>query len=174
MDAASKAMPDVVAQLAAEHTYLASLFAELGREHNAARARGLFRTLYEELCAHSAAEATVFYAALARTDAAGELVERARAAHEHIAALADELLASSPALPPWRELARDLQHAVAAHAAEEERELFSIARTILGSDALQAMGARLVDAAAAWRAAECGGWHPAHGVAGTDGVSAWF
>ncbi len=43
-----------------------------------------------------------------------------------------------------------------------------------GGDALQAMGARLVAAAAAWRAAECGGWHPAHGAAATDGASAWF
>ena len=74
-------LPDALTQLRTEHSYLSSLLGELEREPNPGRARGLFRTLYEELCAHSSAEQTVFYAALA--------------AHEHIDELASELVAAS-------------------------------------------------------------------------------
>ncbi len=157
---ANTAATDVVAQLHAEHTYLASLFAELAREHDALRARGLFRTLYAELLAHSSAEEAVFYSALARSPAARALVDRARTEQKRIVALANELLATAPAKPGWRETARVLERAVAEHAAEKERELFPLARQELGGEVLAAMGFRLLDAAAGWREAECGGRHP--------------
>ena len=49
-------LPDALTQLRTEHSYLSSLLGELEREPNPGRARGLFRTLYEELCAHSSDE----------------------------------------------------------------------------------------------------------------------
>ena len=152
-------LPDALTQLRTEHSYLSSLLGELEREPNPGRARGLFRTLYEELRAHSSAEQTVFYAALAANDAATDLVRRALAAHEHIDELASELVAASPSQPAWRETLRALRRAVAEYADEEERELFTIARREIGGDALQAMGAQLINAAAEWREAECAGRH---------------
>jgi hypothetical protein len=153
------AVPDALTQLRTEHSHLSSLLGELVREANAGRARGLFRTLYDELRAHGSAEQAVFYAVLAGNEAAADVVRRALAAHEHIDELADELMAAPPSQPAWRETLRALQRAVAEHAAEEERELFTIARRELGGDALRAMGAQLVAAAARWREAECAGEH---------------
>ena len=154
---------DVLAQLRAEHTYMKSLFAELGRELNADRARGLFRTLYEELRAHGEAEASVFYASLGRREETADLVRRALAAHEQIDELADELVTTSPGEPPWREMMRCLEHALEAHADEIERQLFPLARRVLGGDQLSLMAGQMHEAAAHWREAECAGRHrPPH------------
>jgi hypothetical protein len=155
---------DALTQLRSEHAHLASLLGELAREPDPGRAHGLFRTVYEELNAHSAAEHAVFYAALAGSATAAELVQRAMVAHATIAALAEELLAGSPAEPPWREMMRALQRAIAEHVDEEERELFTIARREVGGDALRTLGTRLREAAARWREAECGGGHLGDGV----------
>lgn len=157
------AVPDALSELHAEHTYLASLFAELARESDAGRARGLLRTLYEELRAHSAAEQQVFYDVLAHSDAARGLVRSAVTAHEHLCALAEELLAAPPELPPWRETMRALQRAWAEHVEAEERNLFAVARSVVGGDGLRIMAVRLRDAAARWREAECAGYHPGPG-----------
>lgn len=152
-------LPDALTQLRTEHSHLSSLLAELSREPDPLRARGLFRTVYDELRVHSSAEQAVFYAVLAGNDAATDLVRSALAAHRHIDELADELLHIWPSEPPWRETLRALQRAVAEHTDEEERELFAVARREIGGDGLQAMGQQIMAAAAEWREAECAGRH---------------
>jgi hypothetical protein len=155
--------PDALAELHSEHTYLASLFAEMARESDAVRARGLLRTVYEELRAHRAAEQQAFYAVLAHSDVARGFVRTAAAAHERLCALAEELLASPPESPSWRETMQVLQRAWAEHVEAEERELFAVARRVVGGDGLRIMAVRLREAAARWREAECAGYHPPPG-----------
>jgi hypothetical protein len=144
-------LPNALEQLRVEHQHILALLRQLEGEFHPRRAAGLYRTMYEDLAAHAAAEQAVLYPALGRVGAADEMLRTASAAHARIAALAEQIANSPPHLSPWRENVRALQRLFAEHVAREEEELFAAAQTGLGGDALRHLGMALRDAELSWR-----------------------
>lgn len=146
-------LPNALEQLRVEHQHILALLRQLDGEFHPRRAAGLYRTMYEDLSAHAAAEQAVLYPALLRIGACDDVLRDAYAAHRRIATLADQIAHSPADHAPWRESVRALQRLFADHVAREEGALFAAAQAGLGGDTLHRLGGALRDAELGWRTA---------------------
>lgn len=100
---------------------------------------GLFAQLKYELETHATVEERLFYPILKEYDA--PLMQEAYSEHAEVKRMLSEL--SIQKGPDWFARLTTLKQMVQAHVAKEESQVFELARKVLTSDELNALGARL-------------------------------
>jgi hemerythrin superfamily protein len=100
---------------------------------------GLFAQLKYELDTHALAEERLFYPILKEYDA--PMMQEAYAEHAEVKRMLSEL--SQQKGPDWFARLATLKEKVQLHVAKEEGPIFALARKVLTSDELNALGARL-------------------------------
>lgn len=130
-----------------DHDAVRDLFLAFRNAGNDAAARAsLFGQIAEQLQVHAAIEEEIFYPACAdaEPDRFGKrLVDQAVQEHEEVKDLLRELGSADAASDDFRARVSRLEELVEAHAAEEERVLFTFAFENLGVQRLTELGAEL-------------------------------
>jgi len=141
---------DALSLLRRDHRELKKILAELEpTTDRAVRTRTrLFRELQEQLVAHETIEEDLFYPAL-RAHPDGAAAVRAHEAHGGVDELLDPLRQIPVSDPTWGAEARRLKDRLEDRFVEEESQLFELARRILDSAELQALGLRMAERKAA-------------------------
>lgn len=120
-----------------DHEQVRALFSQLentadadinGRDH-------IFAALYRELDIHSQAEEKYFYSLLKGEAETRELVLESLDEHKDVKKMLDELESMDKGSAEWIAGLHACREAVEQHVAEEENELFPLARKALGEDA---------------------------------------
>jgi ferritin-like metal-binding protein YciE len=128
LKAGKKVPPDVTGLLADDHRTVLGWFQWYeGTSDRAVRERLLPR-ICAALKAHMAAEEEFLYPVIGRFQAGAASAERAGAEHAEAKKLIEELSEQSPGEAATDRLVAKLKSAITAHIAEEETELFSVAR----------------------------------------------
>ena len=100
----------------------------------------LFETLRVELAAHAAAEERCFYVPLIAHDLTQEPSRHGIAEHHQMDKLVEELEALPPTDPKWPVLAKALHHKIHHHLAEEENDIFGMAKKVLTGEQVELLG----------------------------------
>jgi|SRR4051812_10023440 iron-sulfur cluster repair protein YtfE (RIC family) len=112
----------------------------------------LFEEIKHELDAHAAVEEELFYPALRATGGRGaELVEQAGLEHFGMKTLLGAIAHMQPSDPGYAAQVEELREDVRAHVAEEESEIFRLAREVLGPERLRELGTRMAERKVALR-----------------------
>lgn len=123
-----KVPPDVTGLLADDHRTVLGWF----RWYEGTADRGMRKQLIRRICtalrAHMAAEEEFFYPAVREVDAGAPSAERALAEHAQAKSLIDELERAPDDAGAADTLVLKLKREIAAHVAEEETQLFPLAR----------------------------------------------
>jgi len=123
-------MADIYEILADDHRQAEELFVAIDDAELPERGP-LLEQLRAELLRHAEAEKQVFYRRLAAHPDAAAVVGESLEDHAEIERMLDDLVAMDPASPDWLDMVHELQDSVQAHVAEEEDELFPLARDVL-------------------------------------------
>jgi iron-sulfur cluster repair protein YtfE (RIC family) len=124
---------DVYELLVQDHQKARHLFEKLADSSEGAEKTrdGLFARLKQELELHTQIEEKYFYPALRDRKETKELVEEALEEHSNVKQLLQELDQTEDKTDDWAEQLAKLQKDVEHHVAEEETELFPLARQVL-------------------------------------------
>jgi hemerythrin superfamily protein len=106
-------------------------------ESDEARCLELFRTVYQELTAHSKAEEQAVYAALVEEEETAEIVHEARIEHALVEGLLEQLAAGDEVDQMWTARLKVVSELVKHHVKEEEGEMFTRARKAMETSELQ-------------------------------------
>ncbi len=148
---AEQAGQDALELLRKDHREVDRLFKEYPRA-NLAQKDTFFEGIKHELDAHAAVEEELFYPALnAEGGELAALVERAELEHFGVKTLMAAIADMQPEDPRYDLSVRELGDDVRAHVAEEEGQLFDMARRRLGPGRLRELGERMAVRKAALR-----------------------
>ena len=137
---------DALELLTADHNRVRGLFARFkeAEESDAAEARRLASTIFEELTVHTKIEEEIFYPAISDcNDEIHDLVTEGLEEHHVVDTLMEEARGLDPADEAWAAKIKVLIENVEHHAGEEEEELFGLVRTALDAGARTALGEQL-------------------------------
>lgn len=101
---------------------------------DSAERRRLFAALKEELETHAAAEEQVFYAELIAKPEGQSKARHSIAEHKKASDLIEQLEGNDMSSPGWLQTFSKLQHEIVHHVEEEERDVFPLARTLIGDE----------------------------------------
>ena len=147
---------DIYEKLAEDHRKAREAIAELRGQaaQGSGKARdALFRRLRRDLEAHVAFEEGTFYPAVAQDEDNKDEIDEALAEHDEATALLEELAELDKTSEEFDLRLQELDEALAHHVAEEEKEIFAMARETISEERAAEM-ARLHDAAMAQPAAK--------------------
>lgn len=102
--------------------------------------RELFARLKQELAAHADAEERYFYVPLIKIDSTQDHARHGIAEHHEIDELVEKLEQTEFSSPAWLSFAKDLVHKVKHHLAEEEKDYFPVAESIISNDKADVLG----------------------------------
>jgi hypothetical protein len=120
---------DIYSLIEEDHQEVVSLFRRLkAAEGFSETSEQLFAQLREELELHTYAEEQVLYSALQEAQGTRELVEAALDDHKLVQEIVDELAALCMDDAAWNEKLEVLEEHVGDHVAEEEGDIFDVAR----------------------------------------------
>ncbi len=141
-----EAAPDALTLIRKDHREVDELFATaLDEDTPAARRRATVAKIVQALTVHAQMEESLFYPALRKAGGKDERDSVLEAAEEH--GVVKDLIAKIEALPPRDETLEAkvtvLKELVHHHVKEEESEIFSEARSALGQERLQQLGAEM-------------------------------
>ena len=146
---------DAIHLLKNDHREVESLFNELEGLSPAAKAsrKKLFERIDEALTLHSKIEETIFYPALKaraiRDKEAKEEVLEAYEEHSNVKAMLKKLEATDPSDETYKAKLEVLHELVKHHVKEEERAMFPEAKSLLGKEELEQLGAEMEEARSA-------------------------
>jgi len=114
---------------------------------NPRRQKAIFDDVHRELDVHAQIEEQVFYPALESgfMEPVREQMEEARAEHEEVKALLMQLAGLAPEDAGYAVAFTKLTEGVRHHVAEEEGEMFPVAREVLGLPSLEELGRRMAE-----------------------------
>jgi ferritin-like metal-binding protein YciE len=127
--AGKKVPPDVTGLLAEDHRTVLGWFRWYDATTDVAVRGRLIQRICAALRAHMAAEEEFLYPAIGRLEAGGPSAERAVAEHAQAKSIMDELERAPDEAAATQGLVAKLKSEIAAHVAEEESELFPLARS---------------------------------------------
>ena len=135
--------------LMTEHRDVEALFDQIEacHEDSPEQARDLFTVLYNSLLAHAKAEQAVVYKRLADIKELAPKIEEAKAEHENVEGLLEELRAAQLG-DAWLARLAVLKENVQHHVHEEEHEVFPTAREHVKDDAAKQLAASYLQAKA--------------------------
>jgi hemerythrin superfamily protein len=146
---------DPIHDLTNDHREVERLFARLEAAKGQAREKA-FLAVKDALTLHATLEEGIFYpAVMSLPDVeAMRLVSEAVGEHGDVKGLLGEIDASDPRDATYLSKCVRLRDAVLHHATEEEEEMFPLAKRLLGSARLEALGERMTAARRAREAVE--------------------
>jgi hemerythrin superfamily protein len=114
---------------------------------NSRRQKALFDEIHRELDVHAQVEGQVFYPAMESgfMEPVREQMEEARAEHEEVKALLKQLAGLAPEDAGYALAFTKLTEGVRHHVAEEEGEMFPVAREVLGLPRLEELGREMAE-----------------------------
>jgi len=124
---------DIFTHLRRKHREVSALIGHLANadgDDGSTRER-IFRQVREALETHSQAEATVFYRQLRDAGADRDLLDQAEEEHDEIAQLLDDISGTPVDDDEWIAKILELQDIVDHHVAEEEDDVFMVARDLV-------------------------------------------
>jgi iron-sulfur cluster repair protein YtfE (RIC family) len=139
---------DILDLLKRDHVRVDSLLDQLEDTGDGdERRRGqLFAQMAAELEVHSDSEDQIVYAALEARPGFEEPIDGARAAHEHIEQMLEELDDLDLAAGDWLDKLRELRQLVRHHVDQEEGQLFAMVTRELGADERARLGNEFIAA----------------------------
>ena len=102
--------------------------------------QSLFAQLRVELAAHAVARERCFYVPLIAHDRTQEPSRHRIAEHHQMDKLIETLEVPSPTSPEWLDAAKALHHKIYHHLADEEEDVFGIARKVLTGEQVDFFG----------------------------------
>lgn len=128
-------MTTIYDALRADHDRQRALLADLlETTGDSADRRRLFDELRRELEAHATYEERHFYVPLMGHDETQDKARHSVAEHKELDDYVEQLLGYDLSAPQWLQTARELGERLEHHLAEEEREVFPVAGTVLTDD----------------------------------------
>ncbi len=131
---------DIFELLARDHRNVRALLDEIEGAEDDRQRRALFSQLVEEVEAHSQAEDDVFYTSIEMTDDLADKIDEARQEHDQVEALLEEVDGLPVAGDDWLEKVREIRMLIEHHVAEEEQQIFPLARPCLGEEEALRLG----------------------------------
>jgi iron-sulfur cluster repair protein YtfE (RIC family) len=131
-----------------DHQQVSRIFDALESGDEATR-RAEFPRLKRELDLHAHVEETIFYPALKEHPETRELATHAYSEHNDVKQMLDELshgLDAGGDATEWQARLSKLRDNVEHHVREEEGEMFTRARRVLGAEAVHRLGERMTEA----------------------------
>ena len=134
---------DAITLLKTDHEKVAGIFEKL--EETTERAEKtreeLFTKLKQELDLHAHIEESIFYPAIKQAEETRDITMEALQEHHVVKVLLRELDAMPVGSETWTAKLKVLKENVEHHVEEEEDEMFPKARTVLGREQLEELGA---------------------------------
>ena len=138
---------DAITMLKTDHDEMKQLLKRLeettGRDGDAKTRERLFATIKGELTVHEIIEEEIFYPELKGHPKAKDLVLEGYQEHHVVDLLMGELESLSVEDETWGAKAQVMQENIEHHIAEEEDEMFKVARQVFEADELDALGDRM-------------------------------
>jgi len=141
--------------LKADHKKVAGILEKIDEttERGVKTREELFTQLKTELDIHTRIEETIFYPALKDADETHDITLEAYEEHKVVKTLLDELESLGKDQEEWTAKFTVLKENIEHHVEEEEGEMFTKARKVLGEDGAEALGTRLEKAKGEQKAA---------------------
>lgn len=136
---------DPLQRLKKDHTTVKGLFKKIDKAEKPAQKRELFGQIRAELERHTGIEERALYPALKAHEQVAELVNESYQEHHVVDLLIGEIARLQPDDEAFDAKVTVLQENVEHHIEEEEKELFKLAKKLLGEAELADLG-RLLDA----------------------------
>ena len=123
--------PDITRMIRLDHAHVLAAF----RRYRSRMAETRKRALVENVClaleVHTQLEEEIFYPAMRRIAAAGEILDKSVPEHEEVRAMVHSLRGMGPLDPTYDEAFRKLIRAVLHHVADEETMLLPLAEELM-------------------------------------------
>ena len=134
--------------LKADHKKVAGILEKIDAttERGVKTREELFTQLKTELDIHARIEETIFYPALEEADETHDITLEAYEEHKVVKTLLSELESMGKDEEEWTAKFTVLKENIEHHVEEEEGEMFTKARKVLGEDGAETLGARLEEA----------------------------
>jgi len=131
--------------LKADHKKVAGLLEKIDAttERGVKTREELFTQLKTELDIHTRIEETIFYPALEKADETHDITLEAFEEHKVVKTLLSELQSLGKDKEEWTAKFTVLKENIEHHVEEEEGEMFTKARKVLGEDGAQTLGSRM-------------------------------
>jgi hypothetical protein len=131
----------ILGLLHADHETVDELMAQIeATEAGAEEREELFMRFKEEMMVHKVAEERVFYAKLLQHPEAREKGKHCNEEHSEVVEMIHKLEQLDSSSPRWLQTFTKLKSSIHHHVDEEENNVASLARRILGDDQLEQLG----------------------------------
>jgi hemerythrin superfamily protein len=130
-DALDSMTPDITRMIRLDHAHVLAAFRRYRSRLTETRKRALVGNVCLALEIHAQLEEEIFYPAMRRIPAAGEILDKSVPEHEQMRTLIDALRAMSPLDPTYDETFRKLIRSVLHHVADEETVLLPLAEELI-------------------------------------------
>ena len=137
---------DIFELLARDHRNVRALLDEIEGAEDDRQRQALFSRLVDEVEAHSQAEDDVFYSTLESAGNLADRIDEARQEHDQVEALLEELDGLPVSGDDWLDKVREIRLLIEHHVAEEEQQLFPLARQALGDQEALRLGSEFLHA----------------------------
>ena len=134
--------------LKADHKKVAGILEKIDAttERGVKTREGLFTQLKTELDIHTRIEETIFYPALEKADETRDITLEAFEEHKVVKTLLGELESMGKDQEEWTAKFTVLKENIEHHVEEEEGEMFTKARKVLGEEGAETLGSRMEQA----------------------------
>lgn len=131
----------ILGLLHADHETVDELMAQIeATEAGSQEREELFTRFTEEMMVHKVAEERVFYAKLLQHPEAREKGKHCNQEHSEVVEMIHKLEQLDSSSPRWLQTFTKLKSSIKHHVKEEESEVASLAKRILGDDQLEQLG----------------------------------
>jgi hemerythrin-like domain-containing protein len=137
---------DIFELLARDHRNVRALLDEIEGAEDDGQRRALFSALVDQVEAHSQAEDDVFYTTIETTGDLADKIDEARQEHDQVEAMLEELDGLPVTGDDWLEKVREIRLLIEHHVAEEEEQLFPLARPVFGEEEAIRLGGEFLRA----------------------------
>jgi hemerythrin superfamily protein len=137
---AETAVADIFELLRRDHRNVRALLDEIEGAGDDHERRGLFAQLVHEVEAHSQAEDDVFYTSLEAAGDFADPIDEARQEHDQVESMLEELDGLPVSGDDWLEKVREIRLLLEHHVAEEEQQIFRLARGAIDDDEALRLG----------------------------------
>ena len=137
---AESAVADIFELLRRDHRNVRALLDEIEGAEDDRQREGLFAQLVNEVEAHSQAEDDVLYTTLEVTGDLADRIDEARQEHDQVESMLEELDGLPVSGDDWLEKVREIRLLLEHHVAEEEKQIFPLARGAIDGDEALRLG----------------------------------
>jgi hemerythrin superfamily protein len=130
-DALDSMTPDITRMIRLDHAHVLAAFRRYRSRLTETRKRALVENVCLGLEIHAQLEEEIFYPAMRRIAAAGEILDKSVPEHEEMRTLIDALRGMGPLDPTYDETFRKLIRSVLHHVADEETVLLPLAEELI-------------------------------------------